>query len=70
MDRTRRLSETILKRHPEVFGSDYEANKKALEDLALIPSKQLRNHIAGYITRVNRAAEEPEEEATSEETAE
>ena len=70
MDRTRRFSETLMKRHPELFGSDYDANKKALEDLALIPSKQLRNHIAGYITRVNRVEEEPEEAAPSEDSAE
>ena len=51
MDRTRRLSELILERHREAFGPDYEKNKKALGELAVIPSKQLRNHIAGYITK-------------------
>lgn len=54
MDRTRRLSEEILQKHPEAFGSDFEENKKALEELALIPSKQLRNRIAGYIAKANR----------------
>ena len=42
-----------MKRHPEAFGADFEENKKALEDLALIPSKQLRNRIAGYIAKMN-----------------
>ncbi len=51
MDKTRRLSELILERHPEAFSSDYEKNKKALLELAVIPSKQLRNHIAGYIAK-------------------
>ena len=51
MDRTRRLSEELLERHPEAFGTDFEQNKKALEELALIPSKQLRNRIAGYIAK-------------------
>ena len=62
MDRTRRLSEEIMERHPELFGSDFEANKKALEDLALIPSKQLRNRIAGYISKSQKEvpSEEPE----------
>ncbi len=59
MDRTRRLSEELLQRHPEAFGADFEQNKKALEELALIPSKQLRNRIAGYITKSNK--EEPSE---------
>ncbi|MGD0146380.1 MAG: 30S ribosomal protein S17e [Nitrososphaerales archaeon] len=51
MDRTRRLSEIIMERHPEAFSADYEKNKSALKELALIPSKQLRNHIAGYIAK-------------------
>ncbi|MDG6985207.1 MAG: 30S ribosomal protein S17e [Nitrososphaerota archaeon] len=50
-----------MQRHPEAFGTDFEANKKALEELALIPSKQLRNRIAGYIAKMNTP--EPEEEA-------
>ncbi|HZW85369.1 MAG TPA: hypothetical protein VFE91_05660 [Nitrososphaerales archaeon] len=65
MDRTRKLSEEILRRHPEAFGSDYDENKKALAELTIIPSKQLRNHIAGYITRANRE-ETTEEEPPSE----
>jgi small subunit ribosomal protein S17e len=59
LDRTRRLSEELLARHPEAFGTDFEANKKALEELALVPSKQLRNRIAGYIVKAKQS-EEPE----------
>ena len=61
MDRTRRLSEEILRRHPESFGTDFEENKKALEDMTLIPSKMLRNRIAGYISR-SKQAEAAEEQ--------
>ena len=67
MDRTRRLSEEILERHPEAFGSDFEANKKSLEELALIPSKQLRNRIAGYITKTKQMEQSEEQPATGEE---
>ena len=70
MDRTRRLSETILSRHPEAFSSDFEKNKKALEELTSIPSKQLRNHIAGYIAKSLKEDAAEEEESTGEETAE
>ena len=73
MDKTRRLAEEALKRHPEVFGTDYEANKKALDELAMIPSKQLRNHIAGYIAKSLKGTEEEKEEeaqAEKEEVAE
>lgn len=69
MDRTRRLSETILERHPEAFGADYEKNKTALKELALIPSKQVRNRIAGYITKSLKEVK-VEEEAPSEVKAE
>jgi small subunit ribosomal protein S17e len=69
LDRTRRLSEEIMQRHPEAFGSDFEENKKALEELAVIPSKQLRNRIAGYIAKMN-GAEPPEEEESAGETSE
>ncbi|MDG7011347.1 MAG: 30S ribosomal protein S17e [Nitrososphaerota archaeon] len=57
-------------RHPEAFGSDFEENKKALEELALIPSKQLRNRIAGYIARMHEAEPEEAAESTSEPPAE
>ena len=67
MDRTRRLSEELLRRHPEAFGSDFEANKKALEELAIVPSKQLRNRIAGYMARAGQLEEEEEEPAADEE---
>ncbi len=60
-----------LQRYPDVFSSDYEKNKKALFDLAVIPSKQLRNHVAGYITKSVKATEaEAEEEQTEEAKAE
>lgn len=62
MDRTRRLSEEIAQKHPGAFGTDFEANKKALEELALIPSKQLRNRIAGYIAKTKKREEVPPEQ--------
>ncbi len=70
MDRTRRLSELMISRHPEVFGTDFEKNKEALEDLAIVSSKQLRNRIAGYIAKslkqdavTEESAPAPEEQA-------
>ena len=70
MDRTRRLSEQIMERHPDLFGSDFEENKKALEDLALIPSKQLRNRIAGYIAKAKKQVSSEEAEPPVEEQKE
>jgi len=70
LDRTRRLSEEIMERHPEAFGTDFEENKKALEALALIPSKQLRNRIAGYLTKLNEEETPGEAEGPVEEQKE
>ncbi len=70
MDKTRRLSELILERHPEAFSSDYEKNKKALVELAVIPSKQLRNHIAGYIAKSLKETTAEKEEPTGDVKAE
>ncbi len=61
MDRVRRISEEIVQKFPGVFGSDYQANKEQLAKIAVVPSKMLRNKIAGYITKINsRAAAEAE----------
>ena len=60
----------MLQRHPEAFGPDFEQNKKALEDLALIPSKQLRNRIAGYIAKSKQQEESEDGAATVEEQKE
>ncbi|MBI3841229.1 MAG: 30S ribosomal protein S17e [Thaumarchaeota archaeon] len=70
MDRTRRFSEQIMKMHPEAFSSDYQKNKEALVELTFIPSKQLRNHIAGYIAKALKEEASEDEEAPGEEIAE
>ncbi len=59
-----------MQKHGEAFGADFEENKKALEELALIPSKQLRNRIAGYITKQNQEEPVGDAEASSEEQKE
>ena len=53
-----------------MFGTDFESNKKALEELAIIPSKQLRNRIAGYIAKAEQSGEPEEQPATGEEKQE
>ncbi len=42
----------IIALHPDKFGTDYEANKKALEDVMDARTKRLRNRIVGYVTRL------------------
>jgi small subunit ribosomal protein S17e len=50
MNRIKRISTELLEKHPDRFGLEFDANKKALNDLAVVRSKVLRNELAGYIT--------------------
>jgi small subunit ribosomal protein S17e len=50
MNRIKRISTELLQSHPEKFGLEFDSNKKALNDLAIVRSKVLRNELAGYIT--------------------
>lgn len=64
MDRTRRIAELALERYPQAFGTDFDKNKEALAQLALVSSKQLRNHVAGHITKALKASSAKEESAS------
>lgn len=67
MDRVRRISEELLEKHPNLFGTDYQANKEELNKVAVVHSKMLRNKIAGYITKIkSKAARESESESEAE----
>jgi len=82
MNRIKRISSELLQKHPDRFGVEFDTNKKALNDLAIIRSKVFRNELAGYITSHLRkqaaqekasmaaAAGETEEEQESKEVEE
>ena len=44
----------MVKNNPEKFQANFEENKKAVMEIAEIPSKKLRNLVAGYITKLVR----------------
>jgi small subunit ribosomal protein S17e len=79
MNRIKRISTELLQKYPDKFGLEFDANKKALGEVATVTSKVLRNELAGYITSHLRkkaarekassamAAEEAEEESEVEE---
>jgi len=48
----KRTSKKLLEQEPELFEKDFEKNKKILGKT--MPSKRLRNKIAGYITRLKK----------------
>jgi small subunit ribosomal protein S17e len=45
----KRAARMLVERYPDKFSSDYKQNRRALEELASINSKLLKNKIAGYI---------------------
>ena len=48
--------------HKSKFGTDFTQNKKALDEVAIVRSKGLKNEIAGYITTfIKREIEEQKE---------
>lgn len=49
------LSQELLAKHGEKFTGDFENNKLAVDEVAIINSKRVRNRVAGSVTRkVNR----------------
>jgi len=59
------LAEKLLEAYPDKFTESFEENKKAVAELADIPSKTVRNKVAGYITRLvkRQKAKEKAEQA-------
>ena len=49
MNRVKKLSSELLNRYPDKFNVDFQQNKKTIDEIAKIRSKELRNQIAGYI---------------------
>ena len=49
---TKRTSRQLLENSSDSFGKTFEENKKALGKT--VPSKKMRNKIAGYVTRIKK----------------
>lgn len=49
----KRTSRQLVETLPESFEKDFESNKKSLGNTTM-PSKRMRNMVAGYITRLKR----------------
>ncbi|WP_459202231.1 30S ribosomal protein S17e [Methanococcus sp. CF] len=46
----KRTGEELIEKFADKFTSDFEENKKAVSEVAMISTKTLRNRIAGYVT--------------------
>jgi small subunit ribosomal protein S17e len=47
----KKTASLLLERYPKAFGTDFDHNKELVEELTNIESKEVRNRIAGYVTR-------------------
>ena len=54
----KRAARELIKRYPNKFSADFKQNCLALDELANIKSKFLRNRIAGYISNSLKQKEE------------
>lgn len=43
--------DSLLRQYPNEFGTDFNENKGKVERLANVQTKEVRNRIAGYVTR-------------------
>ncbi|MEM0333582.1 MAG: 30S ribosomal protein S17e [Candidatus Aenigmatarchaeota archaeon] len=48
------IGEKLYKEHKEEFTTDFEKNKEIVKKYVDIPSKKLRNIVAGYVTRLKK----------------
>ncbi len=48
----KRVSLELLRKHESLFTEDFQVNKALVGELTDIESKELRNRVAGYCTRL------------------
>ena len=54
----KRVSNQIFREHGNGLSKDFDENKKKLFNIAEIPSKKVRNVIAGYLARLVKTRKE------------
>ena len=54
----KRVTNELVKKHNTQFTKSFEDNKKLVSEFADVPSKKLRNTIAGYVTRIIKNSKE------------
>mgnify|MGYP001149239139 CR=1 FL=1 len=48
----KRVSHEMIDGREDKFTTDFNENKKVVDSMADVPSKKIRNIIAGYVTRL------------------
>ncbi|MBS3065063.1 MAG: 30S ribosomal protein S17e [DPANN group archaeon] len=49
--RVKRQAEKLMQKYTSFFKPNFEQNKLVLSQVAMVPTKKLRNLLAGYITK-------------------
>ena len=62
----KRVARELLEKYPDLFTQDFQHNKLVVSKLAIVPSKKLRNQVAGYITHLVALAKKREEKQVAE----
>jgi len=55
----KRITLNLFRDHKEEFKQDFDENKEIVTKFADIPSKKIRNIIAGYVTRLVKQEQDP-----------
>lgn len=50
----KRIAKELIENYEGKFTTDFDENKKLVEEYSTVSTKHLRNKIAGYITRLVR----------------
>ncbi|HLC66698.1 MAG TPA: 30S ribosomal protein S17e [Candidatus Nanoarchaeia archaeon] len=50
----KRITGQLLRAHGEEFSPDFEKNKLVIPKYVELPSKKIRNTIAGYLSRIKK----------------
>jgi len=54
----KRVSQKLVQTHGDEFKETFEENKEIVPRFVKIPSKKLRNTVAGYVTRLVKTRED------------
>jgi len=48
------ISHNLYSEHAQDFTTDFDENKKLVDQFADLPSKKMRNIVAGFVTRIRK----------------
>lgn len=53
----KRITKELMKAHGDQLTTDFQKNKDVLNQVSTMPSKKIRNVVAGYATRLKQEEE-------------